>query len=88
MDAVSRRVYQFEGFTLDMMRRILSTPRARSRAQPSEKLRCALLPRGARGPSCDKARILSKVWPGVNVTDKSLARCVSNSLGDRRSSNE
>ena len=86
MDAVSRRVYEFEGFTIDMMRRTLRTLEQEIELRPrSFDVLCCLVEHAGR--LVTKREFFRRVWPGVNVSDKSLARCVSDirlAIGDRQ----
>jgi len=75
---------RFDGFAMDLTRRVLlrgETPVA-LRPRSFELLAC--LARNA-GRVVTKDELMAAVWPGVVVTDESLARCVSDiraALGD------
>ena len=79
------RVFQFEGFSLDVTRRVLRNGDREVDLRPkSFDVLCCLVQHG--GQLVTKDELLRSVWPGVTVSDKSLARCVSDirlSLDDR-----
>src|SRR5437016_139084 len=85
VDAYGSSAFGFEGFTLDMPRRLLRTVDHDVELRPkSFDVLCCLVERA--GHLVTKDEILRTVWPGLNVTDDSLTRCVSDirlSLGDR-----
>jgi DNA-binding winged helix-turn-helix (wHTH) protein len=85
MDAVNRGAYWFEGFTLDVTRRILRTNAGDVELRPrSFDVLCCLVENA--GQLVSKDRIIRRVWPDAAATDESLARCVSDirlALGDR-----
>ncbi|HEY7552751.1 MAG TPA: tetratricopeptide repeat protein [Hyphomicrobiaceae bacterium] len=85
MDAVYERVYEFEGFILDMTRRTLCAAERGVELRPkSFDVLCCLVEHAGR--LVTKDALFQAVWPGVSVTDESIARCVSDirrALGDR-----
>src|SRR6476619_1467058 len=78
-------VFGFEGFTLDVPRRVLRTGDHDVELRPkSFDVLCCLVERA--GQLVTKDEIFRAVWSGLNVSDDSLTRCVSDirlSLGDR-----
>ena len=84
MRAGGQKVFCFEGCTLDLKRGSLRTENCDIEAQ-AEELCPTALPRRKRRPFSAKGRVIKAVWPKVIVTDKLLARCVSDvrkALGD------
>lgn len=85
MGAFDQKTYQFEGFTLDMTRRILRVMDREIKLRPkSFDVLCCLVEHA--GQLVTKDDIIRNVWAGLTVTDESLARCVSDirlSLCDR-----
>jgi DNA-binding winged helix-turn-helix (wHTH) protein len=85
VEALYDRVFQFEGFTLDVTRRVLRTVDRDIELRPkSFDVLCCLVQHG--GQLVTKDEVLRSVWPGIAVSDESLTRCVSDirhSLGDR-----
>jgi DNA-binding winged helix-turn-helix (wHTH) protein len=85
MDTPHDRVFRFERFTLDMTRRRLcADDREIALRAKSFDVLCCLV--GHAGRLVAKDDIIGTVWPGVIVTDESLARCVSDirlALDDR-----
>ena len=79
------RVFQFEGFSLDMTRRVLRNGDREVELRPkSFDVLCCLVQHG--GQLATKDELLRSAWPGVTVSDDLLARCVSDirrSLDDR-----
>lgn len=70
------RVYEFEGFALDASRRNLSEGASKVTLRPkSFDVLCILAERA--GSLVTKADLANAVWPGMTVSDESLARCVS-----------
>ena len=84
-DKTVLRVYAFEGFTLNATSRSLKADDCDLELRPkSFDVLCCLVEHA--GELVPKDEILRKVWPGIRVTDESLARCVSDirrSLDDR-----
>lgn len=84
-DETGDRVYAFEGFTLNATSRSLKADHCDLELRPrSFDVLCCLVEHA--GELVPKDDILRKVWSGIHVTDKSLARCVSDirrSLDDR-----
>ena len=84
MDNVAYRVFRFEGFTLDVLRRVVRHGERDIELRPkSFDVLCCLVERA--GQLVTKEEILETVWPNVVVGDESLARCVSDvrqALGD------
>jgi TolB-like protein/DNA-binding winged helix-turn-helix (wHTH) protein/tetratricopeptide (TPR) repeat protein len=84
MDAVVHKVFRFEGFTLDAMRRFLRRGDREVELRPkSFEVLCYLVEHAGR--LVTKNEIIDAVWPDVVVTDDSLTRCVSDvraALGD------
>jgi TolB-like protein/DNA-binding winged helix-turn-helix (wHTH) protein len=75
---------QFEGFTLDVMRRRLSDGDHDITLRP-KSLDVLLYLLDRPGQLATKDEIIQAVWPNVVATDESLARCVSDirqALGD------
>ena len=76
MDEIARKVFRFEGFTLDVMRRSLRRGNDDAQLRPkSFDVLCYLVENAGRPLS--KNEIIAAVWPNVIVTDESLTRCVS-----------
>ena len=76
MDDVAYRVFRFEGFTLDVMRRVIRRGEREIELRPkSFDVLCCLVERA--GTAVSKEEIIEVVWPNVVVGDESLARCVS-----------
>src|SRR5262245_54395432 len=77
-------VFQFEGFTVDVTRRILRAADRDVKLRPrSFDVLCCLLRHGSQLATTDE--LLHSVWPGNTVSAESLTRCVSDirlSLGD------
>ena len=84
MDDVAYRVFRFDGFTLDVMRRAVRRGERDIELRPkSFDVLCCLVERA--GQPVAKEEIIEAVWPNVVVGDESLARCVSDvrrALGD------
>jgi TolB-like protein/DNA-binding winged helix-turn-helix (wHTH) protein len=84
MDAVDHKVFEFEGFTLDVMRRSLRTGDRDIKLRPkSFDVLCSLVEHAGRLVTKDE--MIETVWPNVTVTDESLTQCVSDirqALGD------
>src|SRR5713226_4573026 len=84
MVAVEYKVFRFEGFTLDIMRRFLRTDDQPVELRPkSFDVLCCLVERA--GQLLTKDEIVKAVWRDVIVGDDSLARCISDvrqALGD------
>jgi adenylate cyclase len=76
MDQITHTVFQFEGFTLDMMRRLLRAgdQDVELRAKSFDVL--LYLVENA-GRLVTKEEIIQAVWLDVVVTDESLTRCIS-----------
>jgi hypothetical protein len=71
MDDVYERVYQFEGFVLDMTRRSLCAAELDVELRPkSFDVLCCLVERAGRVVTKDT--LFQAVWPGVSVTDESI----------------
>jgi TolB-like protein/DNA-binding winged helix-turn-helix (wHTH) protein/Tfp pilus assembly protein PilF len=84
MDAIAARQFQFEGFTLDPMRRSLRTGGREVELRP-KSFDVLLHLVELAGRLAAKDEIIAAVWPNVVATDESLARCVSDvrhALGD------
>ncbi len=85
VEASEDPVFQFEGFTLDVIRRTLRAADRDIELRPrSFDVLCCLLRHG--GQLVTKDEVLRSVWPGITVSDESLTRCVSDirlSLCDR-----
>ena len=84
MDAIAARQFQFEGFTLDPLRRNLRTGGREVELRPKSFDVLLHLVESA-GRLAAKDEIIAAVWPNVVATDESLARCVSDvrhALGD------
>jgi len=84
MDVAAQRVFQFEGFTLDALRRVLRRGDREVELRPKgfDVLHCLV---ENAGRLVTKDEIIEAVWPNVIVTDESLSRCVSDvrlALGD------
>jgi len=76
MDEIARKVFRFEEFTLDVMRRSLRHGRDDAQLRPKAfDVLCYLVENAGRPLS--KEEIMAAVWPKVIVTDESLTRCVS-----------
>jgi TolB-like protein/DNA-binding winged helix-turn-helix (wHTH) protein len=76
MDEIARKVFRFEEFTLDVMRRSLRQGKEDAQLRPkSFDVLCYLVENPGRPLSKDE--IIAAVWPKVIVTDESLTRCVS-----------
>jgi adenylate cyclase len=76
MDAVDHKVFEFEGFTLDVMRRLLRTGNRDIKLRPkSFDVLCNLVENAGRLVAKDE--MIEAVWPNVTVTDESLTQCVS-----------
>ena len=84
VDDIAHRVFRFEGFTLDMLRRVVRNGEREIELRPkSFDVLCCLVERA--GQLVTKEEIIQTVWPNVVVGDDSLARCVSDvrqALGD------
>ena len=84
MDEIARKVFHFEGITLDVMRRSVRRGNDELELRPkSFDVLCYLAENAGRPVSKDA--IITAVWPKVIVTDESLTRCVSDvrsALGD------
>jgi adenylate cyclase len=84
MDAIDHKVFEFEGFTLDVMRRLLRTGNRDIKLRPkSFDVLCNLVENAGRLVA--KGEMIETVWPNVTVTDESLTQCVSDirlALGD------
>lgn len=84
VDDLSYRLFRFEGFTLDVLRRVLRNGERELELRPkSFDVLCCLVERA--GQPVTKEEIIDTVWPNVVVGDDSLARCVSDvrqALGD------
>lgn len=76
MDAVYNRTYEFEGFVLDASRRVLRSADCAIELRPKsfDVLYCLVV---NAGRLVTKDEILRTVWPGVDASDESLTRCVS-----------
>src|ERR1700686_3552352 len=76
MQAVSREVYFFEGYTLDLRRGCLRHEDREIGLRPKSftVLRCLV---ENAGRLVSKGELIRAAWPNVIVTDESLARCVS-----------
>jgi adenylate cyclase len=76
MDEITHTVFQFEGFTLDMMRRLLRAgdQDLELRAKSFDVL--LYLVENA-GRLVTKEEIIEAVWQDVIATDESLTRCIS-----------
>ena len=76
MDEMTHTVFQFEGFTLDMMRRLLRAgdQDVELRAKSFDVL--LYLVENA-GRLVTKEEIIEAVWPDVIATDELLTRCIS-----------
>jgi adenylate cyclase len=85
MDIVTDEAVYFEGFTLDVARRVLRKRDSEVELRPkSFDVLCCLVANAGRVVAKDS--IIETVWPNVVATDESLARCVSDvrlALGDR-----
>jgi TolB-like protein/DNA-binding winged helix-turn-helix (wHTH) protein/tetratricopeptide (TPR) repeat protein len=85
MDIVTDEAVRFEGFTLDLTRRVLRKHDCEVELRPkSFDVLCCLVANAGRIVTKDS--IIETVWPNVVATDESLARCVSDvrlALGDR-----
>ena len=84
MQAVSRQVFCFEGFTLDLGRGCLRSDDREIELRPKsfEVLRYLVEHAGRLVP---KDEFVKAVWPNVIVSDESLTRCMSEvrlALGD------
>lgn len=84
MDIAAQRTFQFEGFTLDALRRVLRRGDRQVELRPKgfDVLHCLV---ENAGRLVTKDEIIEAVWPNVIVTDESLSRCVSDvrlALGD------
>jgi len=84
MQAVSRQVFCFEGFTLDLRRGCLRSDDREIELRPKsfEVLRYLVEHAGRLVP---KDEFVKAVWPNVIVSDESLTRCMSEvrlALGD------
>jgi TolB-like protein/DNA-binding winged helix-turn-helix (wHTH) protein len=76
MDAVSASRLQFEGFTLDLLRRCVWQGDREVELRPkSFDVLCYLAER--HGRLATKDEIIQAIWPDVIATDDSLARCIS-----------
>jgi DNA-binding winged helix-turn-helix (wHTH) protein len=81
-----RRIYCFEGFTLDLHRGCLVSADGERALRPkSFEVLCHLVENAGRLVSKDE--LVSAIWPRVIVNDDSLARCISEvrlAIGDRQ----
>jgi DNA-binding winged helix-turn-helix (wHTH) protein len=76
MDEIARKVFRFEEFTLDVMRRSLRQGNEDAQLRPkSFDVLCYMVENAGRPLSKDE--IIAAAWPKVIVTDESLTRCVS-----------
>jgi DNA-binding winged helix-turn-helix (wHTH) protein len=76
MDEIARKVFRFEEFTLDVMRRSLRQGNEDVQLRPkSFDVLCYLVENAGRPLSKDE--IIAAAWPKVIVTDESLTRCIS-----------
>ena len=84
MDVAAQRIFQFEGFTLDALRRVLRRGDREVELRPKGFDVLHYLVENA-GRLVTKDEIIEAVWPNVIVTDESLTQCVSDvrlALGD------
>jgi TolB-like protein/DNA-binding winged helix-turn-helix (wHTH) protein/Flp pilus assembly protein TadD len=84
LDDSASDVLRFEGFVLDLQRRMLFEGQREIELRPKAFDLLAWLARRA-GQVVTKDELLGGVWPGVVVTEESLSRCVSDiraALGD------
>src|SRR5262249_36535183 len=84
MDEITHTVFQFEGFTLDAMRRLVRTGDhdVELRAKSFDVLLYLV---ENTGRIVTKEEIIEAVWQDVIATDESLTRCISDvrqALGD------
>jgi TolB-like protein/DNA-binding winged helix-turn-helix (wHTH) protein len=84
LDEIAHKIFRFEGFTLDVMRRSLRHGDRDVDLRPKsfDVLRCLV---EQAGQLVTKDELIESVWPNVVVTDESLTRCVSDvrlALGD------
>jgi adenylate cyclase len=76
MSAVAQKVFRFEGFTLDLMRRSLRAGDRSIELRPKSFDVLAYLVEHAGTPA-SKNEIIRTVWSDVTVTEESLTRCIS-----------
>jgi TolB-like protein len=76
MTAISQKVFRFEGFTLDLMRRSLRAGDRIIELRPKSFDVLAYLVERASRPA-GKDEIIQSVWSDVTVTEESLTRCIS-----------
>src|SRR6516165_11482437 len=84
MEAEAPPAYRFDRFVLDLQRGVLLADDAECTLRPKSFALLRLFVENA-GRLIDRDEILHAVWPGVFVTDDSIAQCVRDirrALGD------
>jgi adenylate cyclase len=84
MDAVTRQVIRFDGYTLDLLRGRLQNGSSDVELRPKSFEVLRYLAENA-GRVVSRDELLQAIWPNVFVTDTSLTQCISevrNAVGD------
>jgi DNA-binding winged helix-turn-helix (wHTH) protein len=84
-EELSRAIYRFDRFTLDLARGALLAPGGAEVPLRPKSFALLRLLVGNAGRLLDRDAIMTAVWPGVFVSDESIAQCVRDvrrALGD------